>query len=313
MTLDTADSNVRAGTVAAIDIGTNSVRSLIVDARGGELERSMRITRLGQGVDERGALQPAAMERTLSVLSEYGASLRRYGVERARAVATSAARDASNGELFLNAVEQALGVRPELISGDEEARLSFNGAISGLSLEAGPFLVFDIGGGSTELVFGGSAPEAAISLQMGCVRMTERFLKSDPPAAGELQACRSEVQRLLAAVRGVMDPGKARLVVGLAGTVTSLAALNLGLERYDASRTHHSRLARSQVHALTQRLANVPVQARRQLLAEPARAEVIVGGALVLAGLLEELGIDELLVSERDILDGLASSLRLDA
>jgi exopolyphosphatase/guanosine-5'-triphosphate,3'-diphosphate pyrophosphatase len=298
-----------SGAVGAVDIGTNSVRLLIVDAAGRELERVMRMTRLGQGVDVSGELLPEAIARTTAVLTEYATLLRGHGVDRVRAAATSAARDAKNGQHFFDAAEAALGVRPELLSGDAEARLSFDGATHGLPRTEGPFLVIDLGGGSTEFVLGSEQPEAEISVQMGCVRMTERHLRSDPPTSEELGACAADVRFVLAPVRAVINVKKARCAIGLAGTVTALSAMQLGLTRYDATRTHHSRLSASQVSTLCARLAAATVAERRQMLVEPARAEVIVGGALVLSTLLSELGIDELLVSERDILDGLAASL----
>ena len=295
--------------VAAIDIGTNSVRLLIADATGREIERPMRITRLGQGVDVTGTLAPEAMARTLAVLAEYRSALQRSNVTRVRATATSAARDAKNSQQFFDAAELALGVRPELLSGEEEARLSFRGATHGLSTELGPFLIIDLGGGSTEFVLGTSQPDALISTQLGCVRMTERRLLTDPPSAAELEACFDDVRLELERVRKVMDVKRARTVVGLAGTCTALSAMQLGLVHYDATRTHHSRITRSQVEALFGRLSAATVVQRRGMLAEPARAEVIVGGAAVLLTILRELLLDELLVSERDILDGLAASL----
>jgi exopolyphosphatase / guanosine-5'-triphosphate,3'-diphosphate pyrophosphatase len=230
-------------------------------------------------------------------------------VARVRAVATSAARDARNGSAFFDAAERAVGVRPELLSGEAEARLSFYGATLGLRRSDGPFLIIDLGGGSTEFVLGTDHPEAAISLQLGCVRMTERHLRGDPPTSAELHACQADVRRELARVRSAMDVTKARCVVGLAGTVTALSAMQLGLTHYDATRTHHSRLGATQVSTLTARLAGANVAERRGLLVEPARAEVIVGGALVLQAIMSELGLAELLVSECDILDGLAASL----
>lgn len=295
--------------LAAIDIGTNSVRLLVTDSAGRELERLMRMTRLGQGVDVTGELLPEAILRTAAVLSEYALRLRAYGSTRLRAVATSAARDARNGAQFFDAAEAALGVRPELLSGDAEARLSFYGATLGLAREDGPFLGIDLGGGSTEFVFGAAQPETAISLQMGCVRMTERHLHSDPPTLEQRQACESDVRRELPRVRALIDTRQARSVVGLAGTVTALSAMQLGLTHYDATRTHHSRLSAAQVASLCARLAGASLTERRALLVEPARAEVIVGGAIVLNTLMSELGLAELLVSERDILDGLAASL----
>lgn len=296
--------------LAAIDIGTNSVRLLVTDSTGNELERSMRMTRLGQGVDVTGELAPEAIARTVAVLAEYAARLRVHGATRVRAVATSAARDAKNGEEFFDAAQRALGVRPDLLSGDAEAHWSFLGATFGLAPTDAPFLVIDLGGGSTEFVSGSARPEAAISLQMGCVRMTERHLRSDPPTNNELAACEADVRRELRRVRDVIDVSKARTVIGLAGTVTALSAMQLGLLRYDATRTHHSRLNAAQVATLGARLARASVSERRGLLVEPARAEVIVGGAVVLATTMSELGLSELLVSEHDILDGLAASLR---
>jgi len=296
--------------LAAIDIGTNSVRLLITDSVGNELERLMRMTRLGQGVDVTGELAPEAIARTVAVLSEYASRLRLHGVERVRVAATSAARDARNGADFFDAAERALGTRPELLSGDAEARWSFFGATLGLSLSAAPFLVIDLGGGSTEFVLGTERPESAISLQMGCVRMTERHLQSDPPTPEQLRVCEADVRRELRRVREVIDVSKARTVVGLAGTVTALSAMQLGLTEYDASRTHHSRLSAAQVSVLCTRLTQATVVERRALLAEPARAEVIVGGALVLATIMNELGLRELLVIERDIVYGLVASLR---
>ncbi|HEY3493954.1 MAG TPA: Ppx/GppA phosphatase family protein [Polyangiaceae bacterium] len=295
--------------VAAIDIGTNSVRLLLTDGGGRELERSMRMTRLGQGIDVSGVLHPDAIARTVDVLSEYGARIESSGAGRRRAVATSAARDAANREPFFDAAERALGFRPELLSGEDEALLSFQGATAGLSAGEGPFLVVDIGGGSTEFVLGSSAPEAAISVQIGCVRLTERHLKSDPPIRSELDACFADATRALASVRDVIDVRRARRVLGLAGTVTSLSAMALGLESYDPQRTHHSVLRRAEVEALLVRLAAADLESRRELLVQPQRAEVIVGGAVVLVAILREFTIDELLVSEHDILDGLAASL----
>jgi exopolyphosphatase/guanosine-5'-triphosphate,3'-diphosphate pyrophosphatase len=295
--------------VAAIDIGTNSVRLLIADERGQELARPMRITRLGQGVDTTGRLAPDAIARTSAVLAEYRELAVSHGVTRTRATATSAARDATNREEFFQAAERALGVRPELLSGDEEARLSFVGATAGLSLASGPFLIFDIGGGSTELVLGATAPEVAVSLQLGCVRMTERHLKSDPATPAELEACCADVKRELAKASRI-DRSRARRVVGLAGTVTALAAMRLGLDHYDATRTHHSVLTLASVESSFDALSRATTAQRRRLLAEPARAEVIVGGAAVLLVLMRHFAISELCVSERDILDGLAASLQ---
>lgn len=295
--------------VAAVDIGTNSVRLLIAEAGGREIERPMRITRLGQGVDVTGALSVEAIERTVTVLAEYRALAERHGVERWRVTATSAARDASNSARFFDSAERALGVRPELLSGEEEARLAFRGAIADLPASASPFLIIDLGGGSTELVLGQSEPEALISLQMGCVRMTERHLRTNPPTRGELSACLADVEARLAGADAVIDARRAQTVVGLAGTVTALSAMQLGLPRYDAERTHHSRLTLAQVETLFHRLSVAALEDRRALLVEPRRADVIVGGAAVLLGILHHFQIGEIVVSEHDILDGLAATL----
>jgi len=295
--------------VAAVDIGTNSVRMLITDEHGRELERPMRMTRLGQGVDVSGRLAPEAMERTLTVLREFRALAERSAVTRLAATATSAARDAENGADFLDAAERAIGVRPELLRGEDEARLAFRGATADLPASSGPFLIIDLGGGSTELTLGSSEPEALISLQLGCVRMTERHLKSDPPTWAEIDACLVDAHRTLEAAHG-LDVARARRVIGLAGTVTALAGMSLGLTTYDATRTHHSVLRREQVEAALARLSSVKVAERRALLTQPERAEVIVGGAAVLLAILQHFDIAELLVSERDILDGLAARLR---
>ncbi|HET8937824.1 MAG TPA: Ppx/GppA phosphatase family protein [Polyangiales bacterium] len=296
--------------VAAVDIGTNSVRLLILAADGSTLAREMVITRLGQGVDQTGALHVDAIARTTTVLRSYRALLEKHRVQRVRATATSAARDASNRDLFFSEAEAALGTRPELISGAEEAALSFQGATTGLAQELGPFLVVDIGGGSTEFVLGTTEPEALISVALGCVRMTERCIHSDPPSAAELDACAQATRDALVEVVRTVPVKRARLMVGLAGTITSLASLAHGATRYDPTITHHSRLQRNVVGKLCKRLASVPVEKRRTLLAEPKRAEVLVAGAVVLHTIMEELSVDALLVSESDILDGLAASIR---
>jgi exopolyphosphatase/guanosine-5'-triphosphate,3'-diphosphate pyrophosphatase len=296
--------------VAAVDIGTNSVRLLVQDERGLEVERLMKTTRLGQGVDDSGNLHADAIARTTGVLAEYRDIIQRRGVTKVRAAATSAARDAGNRDEFFDAAERALGARPELLSEDDEAKLSFRGATEGLPPIDAPFLVFDLGGGSTEFVLGSYQPESLISLKMGCVRMTERHLKSDPPTKDELVACFEDAQNTLKEVRKVMDPSKARTAVGLAGTTTSLAALALGLKAYDPKRTHRAYLSRRRLEEAFAKVASVNVEARRSLLIQPERAEVIVGGGAVLVTILREFGIDEIVVSETDILDGLAASIQ---
>jgi exopolyphosphatase / guanosine-5'-triphosphate,3'-diphosphate pyrophosphatase len=295
--------------VAAIDIGTNSVRLLINDAQGHELAREMRITRLGQGVDVAGSLHPDAIQRTVDVLADYKQQIDQHAVKRVRATATSAARDAKNSQDFFDAAERALGHRPQLIAGEEEAELSFRGATDGLK-EPGPYLVIDIGGGSTEFVLGTQHPEQVISVNMGCVRMAERHLKSDPATREQLEGVFADTRKLLAEVRQKVDVARARTVVGLAGTITALAYLHRNMKQYSPKDTHRTWLSRADVEAAFEKLAGANVEQRRELLVEPKRAEVIVGGAAVLVTLMREFGIERLLVSECDILDGIAASLR---
>ncbi len=296
--------------VGAVDIGTNSARLLITDAQGREIVREMHITRLGQGVDVTGALHPDAIERTVSVLVQYGALLREHQATRIRATATSAARDASNRDLFFSAAQTALSVLPELLPGEQEALLSFRGATQGLDLALGPFLIVDIGGGSTEFVLGQTEPEALISVDMGCVRMTERHLRSDPPTPEQIEACLEDVKQILKRVRAQIPVERARRMIGLAGTITTLGAMAKGLKHYDPTQSHGMTLTRVQVEGLFAQLASADLETRRKILPDPKRADVIVGGAAVLLTLLREFAITELTVSESDILDGLAASLR---
>ncbi|MGH9065280.1 MAG: exopolyphosphatase [Acidimicrobiales bacterium] len=303
--------------MAAVDCGTNSTRLLVADGEGRTLVRLMRITRLGQGVDASGRLAPEAVERTVAVLGEYRAEMDRLGVVALRASATSAARDAANREDFFAPAEDVLGRRPELLSGDEEGRLSFAGATADLDPGRGPYVVLDIGGGSTEVVLGpppgtrGLAPAGAVSVDVGCVRLTERHLHHDPPLPAEMEEASRAVGRAVDQVVEAL-PGLrgARELVGLAGTVTTLAAIHLGLARYDRERTHHSVLTRGQVDGLLAGLAGEDRAARlRRPGLEEARADVIVGGALVLAGVMSRLGLGACLVSESDILDGMVMTL----
>jgi exopolyphosphatase/guanosine-5'-triphosphate,3'-diphosphate pyrophosphatase len=302
------------GPVAAIDCGTNSTRLLVVDAKGNSIERQMRITRLGEGVDATSKLSPEAVDRCLSVLVEFREVMDRLGVERSRLVATSAARDASNGEDFLKAAGEIAGVDAELLAGTEEARLSMAGAVSDLDRGDGPFLIVDIGGGSTELVEG-SAPDApdlaAVSMQIGCVRVTERFLPSDPPTAAELSRAESAVVEALdAAIAQQPDLTKGRRMVGLAGTVTTLSSLQMGLDKYDRHRIHHSVLTLVNANDWYRTLAAEVRQARLDRAGMvPGREDVIVGGALILASVMTRFGFEECLVSEADILDGMVAAL----
>jgi exopolyphosphatase/guanosine-5'-triphosphate,3'-diphosphate pyrophosphatase len=303
--------------VAAVDIGTNSVRLLVADVDGSgasatlaPVERLMRITRLGQGVDAARSLHPDAIERTLTVLREYGEVCRRLDVERVRATATSAARDATNRDDFFGPATEALGVRPELLSGDEEARLSFLGATADLDAPA-PYLVVDIGGGSTEFVVGTDEPTAAMSVDIGCVRVTEQFLHSDPPTPEELSGAVSVVRDHLTDVaREIPAVREAKTMVGLAGTITTVAAVEQGLAEYDRDRIHHFRLSHAAAEDVFRTLALEPVSERRHNPGlEAGRVDVIVGGAIVLVSILRAFEIDEVLVSEADILDGLVRSL----
>lgn len=309
--------------VAAIDIGTNSTRLLV--QHGGEvLERSMRITRLGAGVDRSRVLDPEAVERTLRVLREYRGLLDRHEVVRFRAVATSAVRDAANREEFLAAAADALGAPPDVLDGDEEGRLSFSGATAGLEPDEGPYLLVDVGGGSTEFVVGSTGPVppeaeaeagaeavAAMSVDTGSVRLTEQYLRADPPSAEELSQAISvvhshldDVKRELPAVR------EARRLVGVAGTVTTMAAVEIGLATYDRDRIHHFVLTRAAAEDVFRTLATERLADRvHNPGLERERADIIVGGAAIVVTVMRHFDFDTLLVSETDILDGLVSSL----
>jgi len=293
-------------TVAAIDCGTNSIRLLVADvtdAGATELVREMRIVRLGQGVDATGRLAPEAIERTLGAVREYASMIASAGVERVRFCATSAARDAENAEEFALAIEAILGVRPEILTGEQEARASFIGATRGLG--GGESLVIDIGGGSTELVLGrDEVVEWSTSLDVGSVRMTERFLLGDPPTESEISDCRAYLLGVLAT-----DLPSVVSVIGVAGTITTVAAHTLNLSTYDRSRIHGARLPIDDVREACASLAAMTVEERLALpFMHPGRADVIGGGALVLDAVLTSLPLatSELVVSEHDIFDGIA-------
>jgi exopolyphosphatase/guanosine-5'-triphosphate,3'-diphosphate pyrophosphatase len=302
--------------VATIDIGTNSTRLLVADVDGGAqgsirtVERQTRITRLGQGVDAARQLHPDAVERTVGVLRDYGARIETLRAERVRATATSASRDASNREEFFALAEGAIGVRPELISGPEEASLTFAGATAGLS-EPAPYLVFDVGGGSTELIVGTDTPDGLISVDIGCVRLTEQFLRSDPPAAEELSQAVSVVRDHLTDVsRELPAAAGAKTLVGTAGTVWTMGAIELGVDASESDRIHHFVLTRTAAEDVFRTLATEPVAQRRHNPGlDPGRVDVIVGGAIVVVSVMRHFHFDELLVSEADILDGLARSI----
>jgi len=297
-----------------VDVGTNSVRLMIGEVRDGrvdQIERLMRITRLGAGVDASRRLEPAALDRTLAVLAEFREVLDHHGSPPVRATATSAARDAANREdLFGPAAD--LGFRLELLSGEDEAALSFLGATSGLdpATHPGPYLVVDIGGGSTEFVYGSDTPEASVSLAMGCVRTTEQYLESDPPTPEELSVAVTAVRDDLAEVsRALPHIGEARTFIGLAGTITTVAAVELGQREYDRTAIHHLVLSREQVEDVFRTLATEAADERRENPGlEEGRVDVIVGGTLVLATILRTFALDSVLVSEADILDGLVFS-----
>ncbi len=297
--------------VAAIDCGTNSTRLLVSDSDGRPLERRMTITRLGQGVDASRRLHPDALTRTMAVLAGYRAVLEERGVERVRMAATSAVRDAANREEFMDAAEAAVGTRPELLAGDEEGRLSFRGATTGLDPADGPFLVVDIGGGSTEFVVGADEAVGVVSVDVGCVRMTEKYLHADPPSPLELSQAISVVHAHLDDVKRELPAvTEAVRLVGLAGTVTTMAAVEIGLHEYDAERIHHFELTRAAAEDVFRTLAT---ERRSDRVHNPgleeARADVIVGGAAILVTVMRHFDFASCLVSEADILDGLVLSL----
>ncbi|MGW1100202.1 Ppx/GppA phosphatase family protein [Streptomyces sp. NPDC002455] len=309
--------------VAAIDCGTNSIRLLVADvdpATGGftELDRRMEIVRLGQGVDRTGRLAPEAIGRTLDACRAYAASIEELGAERIRFVATSASRDAENSDTFVRGVLDILGVEPEVVTGDQEAQLSFDGATKELvgadHLEK-PYLVVDIGGGSTEFVVGDDRVRAARSVDIGCVRLTERHLVVDgavvdPPTPEAIAAVRADIAAALDLAEESVPIASAATLVGLAGTVTTIAAMALGLEEYDSEAIHHSRVSVERVREITERLLSSTHEERAAIPAmHPGRVDVIPSGALVLLALMERTGAREVVVSEHDILDGIAWSV----
>jgi exopolyphosphatase/guanosine-5'-triphosphate,3'-diphosphate pyrophosphatase len=303
---------------AGVDIGTNSVRLLVAEVEGGDrgprldtLQRLMAIIRLGEGVDERGVLGDDAMRRTAEVLREYRETMREERAEAWEVAATSAAREAANAGVFMQLVHEIMGVKPRVISGREEAGLSFAGATYDLGMlrpEEGSVVVLDIGGGSTEIIVGdnGEILEGR-SVDVGCVRMSERFLASDPPLASELEEMEGYIRSLVYPFKAMTALWSPRLMVGLAGTITTLSGLKQGLDRYDGEAIHHSWLTLEDVMELYERLYSLPLDERRRYMRlEPGRADIIVGGTGVLKVILQELEWDRFLVSEKDILDGLA-------
>ena len=313
--------------VAAIDCGTNSIRLLVADVTTSfdgavdlrDLHREMRIVRLGKGVDSSGRLDPEALERTRVALVDYAVAARRKGAERVRMVATSATRDASNREDFFGMVRDTLGVEAEIISGEEEARLSFVGAVGDLDPDDGPFVVTDVGGGSTEVVIGtldgGTATvTAARSVDVGSVRLTERCLPDDPPSQAQIAQAREVASGILDEAFAAVPIETARTWVGVAGTLTTLSAIGQELPEYDPESVHLSRLSREDLHRIAQMLitSSRPEREKHGSL-HPGRVDVIGAGSLVVEALADELasraGIEQVVVSEHDILDGIARSI----
>lgn len=295
--------------LAAIDCGTNSIRLLITDGSK-EVLRTMRIVRLGQGVDATGELDPAAIQRTREALEEYVELMKRENVVNLRMVATSATRDAKNRDEFFNMTAELLGqvvpgAQAEVISGEEEAELSFRGAVSDLT---GPCLVIDLGGGSTEFVMGDEEIQGAFSAQMGCVRLTERIMRSDPPTPTEVEIARDTVREQLRLARTIVP--EAPTVVGCAGTFTTIAAIALGLEHYDPHAIHMARLRTEGMKQITSMLIEQSAAVRREHpVMHPGRADVIAAGSVVVEEIIDAYGLEEMVISEKDILDGIIASI----
>ncbi len=309
--------------VAAIDCGTNSIRLLVADADPAtgeltDLDRRMTIVRLGQDVDRTGRLAPQALERTFAACREYAAVIKELGAERLRFVATSASRDAENRDEFVRGVIDILGVEPEVITGDQEAEFSFTGATKELTGRTDldrPYLVVDIGGGSTEFVVGDDHVRAARSVDVGCVRMTERHLVRDgavvdPPEPAQIEAVRADIVAALDLAEETVPLREARTLVGLAGSVTTVSAIAQELPEYDSAAIHHSRIPYGRVREITEWLIGSTHAERAAVPSmHPGRVDVIAAGALVLLTIMERIGAAEVVVSEHDILDGIAWSI----
>jgi len=299
--------------VAAIDCGTNSIRLLIADINGDnfqELTREMEVVRLGQGVDATGAFDPEAIERTLTATRKYSEIIASKGVEKIRFCATSATRDASNRAIFIDGVREILGIEPEVIPGTEEAELSFIGATKVLSHATKPFLVVDIGGGSTEFVLGGDTVEFAKSVNIGCVRMSERHFKKAPPTALSIQQAITDIDAAIAEAAYIVPIKESKTLIAVAGTATTVAAAALGLSEYDRQAIHLSRIPTHKVLEIAQMFQ---LMDRNEIAAlgymHPGRVDVIAAGSLVLARVMLATGASEFVASETDILDGMAWSL----
>ncbi len=296
--------------VAAIDCGTNSIRLLVVD-NGREIVREMEIVKLGEGVDTNKSFAPAAVERTLKALRKFKGIIDAHGVEKVRFCATSATRDAENREIFICPVTEILGVAPEVIAGSEEARLSFLGATFDMPADSAPFLVVDIGGGSTEFVLGSKEVEAAISVDIGCVRMTERHFTQDPPSSTEIEEARADINRAIDSAAGVVAISTSKTLIAVAGTATTVAAAALNLPRYERERIHGARISAERTLEISAWLLSLTQQERSALgYMHPGRVDVIAAGALVLAEVMKRTGAKEFVASEKDILDGIVATLR---
>jgi exopolyphosphatase/guanosine-5'-triphosphate,3'-diphosphate pyrophosphatase len=299
--------------VAAIDCGTNSIRLLIADIDGNnfrEVVRDMEIVRLGQGVDQTGQFHPDAIARTLAAVDKFAVEIAKRGVEKIRFCATSATRDATNRHLFVDGVRDRLGIEPEVISGDEEAALSFAGAIKDLNPSDGPFLVVDIGGGSTEFVFGTTTVEAAKSVNIGCVRMSERHFANDPATAEQVELARTDIRAAIAEAAAEVPITQAKTLAAVAGTATTVAAAALDLSEYDRYAIHLSRITADQVHVASAMFLTSNREDRLALgYMHPGRVDVIAAGSLVLSEIMKATGARQFVASESDILDGMAYSL----
>lgn len=299
--------------VAAIDCGTNSIRLLIADITNGnfkEVLRTMEIVRLGQGVDQNKTFHPDAIDRTLAAVEKFAGLIKSKGVEKVRFCATSATRDASNRELFTNGVKKILGVDVEVIPGEEEARLSFIGATKELSQNDGPFLVVDIGGGSTEFVFGNESVDSAKSVNIGCVRMSERHLINQPPSMAQISQAIIDIDIAIAQAAAIVPISEAKTLVAVAGTATTVAAAALKLEQYDRYLIHLSRISATSVHQVAGMFQSLDKDQIASLgYMHPGRVDVITSGALILSRIMAATGASEFVASESDILDGIAWSL----
>ena len=301
--------------VAALDCGTNSIRLLIAEENPEastftEISRKMSIVKLGEGVDRNKAFLPDAISRTLAALKVFAADISEAKVEQVRFCATSATRDAQNRDEFLIPVAQILGISPEVISGEEEARLSFKGATQVLDKASGPFLVVDIGGGSTEFVLGSDHVDAARSVNIGCVRMSERHFKNDPPTQSEIEGARVDIKNAIALAAEVVPIKSAKTLVAVAGTATTVAAAALNLEKYDSELIHLAKISAIETRRVSNGLLSLNRQGRSDLgYMHPGRVDVIAAGSLVLAEIIEATGLESFVASENDILDGMVWSM----